>query len=584
MEQIYFPTLDATPFYPASPVSITDELAPAAVLYDAGNKRIPNNRPPQGNELDVIQHILTGRKALASQLETMIEDAEVAAKKLEVPYQDIKALYESAECAYSAAQQYLDALVAARGTMQPGIKRLRAKMDPIWRYPTDILTLVFIAVAREERQRESVLEYENVPLMPKYRRRHPALDLAHVCRAWRALALSIPELWSTVRVSLARRSKISAKMEFFATHAKAVPMKVIITNLQPSYFTHRLSPDNDEEDNQPPMLDSINNLSSLEVHFSHFRALSYLPRLGVHRLEDLQELALHNDPTMLSTPHEFSLSGYLSLTPNLRKLTICRVPLVLSMHDGTTTLSNLVQLIVHSPLNTHVANVTLSQYLFMCPNVIKLTYFENSEAAIELGEVSELHNLANLNVNLLALITLTGRLFCPSLRKLHVVSDAQDTSSPLSAFLSAHQSIQTLNITGDFDPITGSVDSTIFHQAPPLQTLLISRTHVGFIRLLGATDSHGSVLVLPFLTRLKMNLARHTTATMTSADFERLFNTRCIPAPDQEGITSSGAKQLSKLSLSTHDGLLEATRTSIERWMKCTRTGSRYLSYRWTGM
>lgn len=141
------------------------------------------------------------------------------------------------------------------------------------------------------------------------------------------------------------------KLALFARNAKAVPLNVVIHHLQPSYFPTYASMDSDDEDTAVPLFDSVNHLRTVEIHFSHFRALSCLPKLGMSRLEQLEELSLRSDPIILPTTPDFSLSSYLQTAQNLRKLTLTHVALTLVLHDATLILPNLTHLIIQGPLS-----------------------------------------------------------------------------------------------------------------------------------------------------------------------------------------------------------------------------------------
>jgi hypothetical protein len=262
----------------------------------------------------------------------------------------LKSQYESAEASYVAGQQYMMELVRVRRSMQPSLDYIKSLLHPIRRYPSDILSLVFIATVESEKTYDSSLESDNTNIVTRYKKRHAALDISHVCRAWRALAHATPEMWSTVRLSLSRRSGAAHKLALFARHAKAIPLNVVIHHLQPSYFPTYASMDSDDEDAVAPLFDSVNRLRSLEIHFSHFRALTCLHKLGMSKLDQLEELSLRSDPVILPTTPEFSLTAYLSTAQNLRKLTLTHVALTLALHDITLIFPNLTHIIVQGPL------------------------------------------------------------------------------------------------------------------------------------------------------------------------------------------------------------------------------------------
>ena len=64
--------------------------------------------------------------------------------------------------------------------------RLAGLLHPIRQCPEDILKLIFECVANDEEDQPFVV----------------ATTLSHVCRRWRAIALSISGLWSRIDMSM----------------------------------------------------------------------------------------------------------------------------------------------------------------------------------------------------------------------------------------------------------------------------------------------------------------------------------------------------------------------------------------------
>jgi hypothetical protein len=316
--------------------------------------RNESNRAPLPEEAAALRQILKTKKELAAHLDGIIQVAADDAAALEVPYRHLKTLYESAEASYAAGQEHIHTLSQVKQNMQPSIQHICSLLHPIRRYPTDILSLIFIAAVESEHYYDHLLECDNAVLIPRYKRRHAAIDISHVCRGWRALAHATPDMWSTVRISLARRSSAASKLALFARHAKAVPLNVIIHHLTPSFFPTHASLDSEDEETAVPLFNAVARLKSLEIHFSHFRALSCLPRLGTSKLDHLQELSLRSDPIVLPTTPDFSLTSYLAAAPRLRKLTLTHVALTVTFHDINLTLPNLSKLVIHGPLSADV--------------------------------------------------------------------------------------------------------------------------------------------------------------------------------------------------------------------------------------
>lgn len=329
-----------------SPDSITRSGTPPSL----GPAHEPtHNRAPLPEEEMALRQILASKQRLASHVDGLIKEAADSAKTLERPYRELKELYESAEASYVAGHHYVSELVRVRQAMQPSVNAIKSLLHPIRRYPSDILSLIFIATVESERSYDYSIETDSMAPSPRYKRRHAALDISHVCRAWRALAHATPEMWSTVRLNLSRRSHAANKLALFARHAKAVPLNVVIHRLAPSFFPSYASTDSDDEETITPLFNSVNHLRSLEINFNHFRALSCLWRLGTSKVEQLQELSLRSDPVMLPTTPDFSLTDYLSTAKNLRRLTLTHIALSLSLHNVNLVLSTVTHLIVQAP-------------------------------------------------------------------------------------------------------------------------------------------------------------------------------------------------------------------------------------------
>lgn len=175
-----------------------------------------------------------------------------------------------------------------------------------------------------------------------------------------------------------------------------------------------------------------------------------------------------------------------------------------------------------------------------------------------------------------------GRVHAPSLRKITLFSEGQDVSAPLDNLVAANPTIRKLQLQGDFDPIPQPGQPIIFKHASPLHTLVVTRACRRFVEVLCAMDEDGSPLVLPFLSRLKIECARTWCATMMPIEFERLFKSRC-EALNGEKLTCIGAQQLRHFTFITHDGITDQTRAAIERRMKCVRhyENERHLLFRW---
>jgi hypothetical protein len=334
----------------SAPVNVLSntQVIPVHSAPLSGHDTFHNNRAPFQEETITLRQILDSKRELLTHLDRMIEQASKSVADLEPSYENIKAMYESSEASYLTGKQFLFSLVRAKESMQPAIDQIRSLLHPIRRYPNDILSLIFIAALKEEQHQERYLISDTTGFVPRYRRRHVALVISQVCRAWRALAHATPELWSTVRLNLARRgSQATSKLAHFAYYAKAVPLNIMIYHPQPSFFPSYPTVESDDENGITPLLDIANNIGVLEIQFSHYRALSLLSRLGTNKLDRLKALSLRSDPIILSTNLEFSLTSYLSFMPDLRRLTLTNLSLNLSLHDLGFTIPTLSHLTVH---------------------------------------------------------------------------------------------------------------------------------------------------------------------------------------------------------------------------------------------
>ncbi|PVG00069.1 hypothetical protein CPB86DRAFT_730001 [Serendipita vermifera] len=521
----------------------------------------------------------------------MIDQASNSVADLEPTYRHIKAAYESSEASYLTGNQFLRSLIRAKELMQPAIDQIRSLLHPIRRYPNDILGLIFLAAVKEEQNQEHSLISDNTIHPPRYKRRHIALVISQVCKAWRGLAHATPELWSTVRLNLSRRSSLAtSKLAHFAYYAKAVPLDVIIYQLQPSFFSSYATMDSDDESDVTPLLDLISNIGALEIQLTHFRALPLLSRLGTKKLGRLKELLLRNDHNVLSTNLDFSLTSYLSSTPSLRKLTLINVSLNLALHDVGFNLTTLSHLIVQGPENIDTSFVSLPQYLAMAPNLVHLIYFQNDSLTASTMDVIEMPYLGSITTNFMALrhsfstSFSAGRIIAPNLTKFALVSEGKDTSTYLGKFLEVMSAIRVMFLYGDFDPLSQPISRSFFKQAPLLHTLTVNKMCRQFIDLLSAMDEGHEPLAFPVLSRLAVDCSRTTASMMFASDFEKLFESRCVTM--EGGRTCIGAKRLDYFSFGSHDSLLLQAKTAILGKMKLIKHAEqeRFLLFTWSAL
>lgn len=224
----------------------------------------------------------------------------------------------------------------------------------------------------------------------------------------------------------------------------------------------------------------------------------------------------------------------------------------------------------------------------MAPNLVKLVYFQNDNVTAAPTSMIDMPMLESVTTNFIALSNSfvtsfsAGRVNAPNLTKFILVAEGQDTSLHLGTLLGANPSIRTLHLQGDFDPLAQPRSQSLFRHSPALHTLVIAKASRRFLQALSSVDEDGSPLILPTLASLKVECGRTTTATMTAAEFETLFRSRC-KVGSSEMLTDIGAKQLEHFSFATHDGLLSETRAAIERRMECVRhlQSERMLLFKW---
>ncbi|KAG8835933.1 hypothetical protein FRC17_000018 [Serendipita sp. 399] len=567
----------------ATPIASYDYplvYTPAPILIDQPPQQdtevdyLSNNRALLPEEQTVLRQLLESRRRQAAQLDAMVLEAAHAQNTLQEPYQDLKIYYESIRCSYLVAKDYIENLRKARDSMQPAIERLRSLLHPIRRYPQDILSLIFIAAVESDTSQDHSDTTEPKTLYPpRHRRRNTALEISQVCRAWRALAHATPEttalsnvvvkMWSTVRICLRKSSSAAPWLNLFSSNAKAVPMKVIVTHLQPAYFNRRKSTESDDEGSSPSLLDSVQRLYSLEINYSHFRALSCLSKLASNsKLHELNELTIQNDPGMLPTIPEFDLSTPLRYATNLRKLILVYFP---------------------DSLN----EVVLPHFLAMFPFLQELVYFQMEVTIPESVVVMEMPHLQTIKTNFAGLSAIVAcfsadRILSPDLHTITLTAEGQDPSIDLSSLFEANPSIRCLEMPGDFRPTLTVSPPNLFHHSSFLHTLILGKASLEFIELLSAPDETGTPLVLPNLKNLRITCGRPTTTVLTAETFENLYQSRCDVTTDSQ-LTSIGARPLSQLWFMTHDALQAGVRGAIEQRMTYIqhRQGARFLLYCW---
>jgi hypothetical protein len=116
----------------------------------------------------------------------------------------------------SRLQTALDHLTAVRQRMK---RSLNERTTPIYRIPTEILSEIFLHCLVED---SDGFDAEEAPLL-----------LNFVCSKWRTVAISTPQLWSSISLDLPPCGGIEM-LETWLSRSSASPLKIIWTDSQGS--------------------------------------------------------------------------------------------------------------------------------------------------------------------------------------------------------------------------------------------------------------------------------------------------------------------------------------------------------------
>ncbi|KAG8760544.1 hypothetical protein FRC14_002785 [Serendipita sp. 396] len=496
---IYYPPPAPLPMYnstPALPVTPYPGPYPGPYSYSPAPAPIPQtvygNRAPLPEEMTALQYTLQMKLATVSFLDAQIEAAKENLELLAVPYFDLRARFESAQSAYFAAKENHEDLVNQRNALDQSMAHLNALLNPLRRFPDDLLVKIFMYAVEAEEERD----YERRE-PPRFRKPQSILNITRVCSKWRGVARGKPELWAFVRLNLSRRNQVHEKLRYFLDLAQGLPMNISTSNLQPNFFNSSTDSEDEEGSSSGALLAPVHKLKSLTVNYTHYRALHHLPALGTSCLDTLEELHLRSEPLSSPASGFFSIVSYLAEAPNLRILRLIHVHLLPpALHEVTPTVSlpRVEELVLHGP-TTHGSDLFgFAQIVTMLPNVQKITFFQNDSVPYIVQDEIHLPKLRELTVNCTALENAlrtsfgANKVIAPKLEKLTVV-DATMTTGGFVSFLEAVETIRELSIIGNFDPFSNIVSTFLPGQIfvlPPIGAVPVPPPPAQIIPLPGA--------------------------------------------------------------------------------------------------
>ncbi|KAK7000452.1 F-box domain-containing protein [Favolaschia claudopus] len=129
----------------------------------------------------------------------------------------LQAHIDTLSTAIEAQKLVLNDLMTRRSEFH---RRLNAFLDPMTRLPFEIQCLVFLQVPADDA--------EDYP--PKPAPSSPPMALLNVCRLWRDIALSTPELWAKLQMnSLPRGPNFSELCKLWLGRAHTLPLSLMLT-------------------------------------------------------------------------------------------------------------------------------------------------------------------------------------------------------------------------------------------------------------------------------------------------------------------------------------------------------------------
>ena len=144
------------------------------------------NRIPSQTELATLRSIRLHKCQLADTTKQQLEQAKEVHARIQTRHDSLLRELEAAQSELNISHNYLVTLEQQLKTLQEEDHNLAGLLHPIRQCPEDIIRLIFECAAYGEES----------PLFAV------ATALSHVCRRWRAIALSISGLWSRIDMSM----------------------------------------------------------------------------------------------------------------------------------------------------------------------------------------------------------------------------------------------------------------------------------------------------------------------------------------------------------------------------------------------
>ncbi|KAJ6516799.1 hypothetical protein C8R47DRAFT_1268454 [Mycena vitilis] len=114
-------------------------------------------------------------------------------------------------------------------------RELNAVLDPVARLPLELSSEIFLQTLQGvERHRERM-----APSFPEPRADHLPLLFLNICHAWTDIALSMPELWSAVRIDLPWTGGFKGWLQLWLKRAGNHPLRVSLQG--PATFDRRIT-------------------------------------------------------------------------------------------------------------------------------------------------------------------------------------------------------------------------------------------------------------------------------------------------------------------------------------------------------
>jgi F-box-like len=172
------------------------------------NPNATSNRTPEGTELASLRTMAVHKQRIVDQL---IQEARVA----RATYEEVKRRYEVQYLALQATQSELhvanelaESLEKTVASLQSDLGQLHGLLHPLRHCPDEVLGLIF-----EEARRDFA----------------DAVTLSHVCRRWRAIAISSPRLWSRIDLALDLPDNAAeSKVQAFLSRVSRVPATIYL--------------------------------------------------------------------------------------------------------------------------------------------------------------------------------------------------------------------------------------------------------------------------------------------------------------------------------------------------------------------